>query len=630
MSEYLPFVIFGLITGSIYGISAMGLVLTYKTSGLFNFAHGAISASSAFAFYAMRDQHGFPWPVAMVLTLCVFAPVQAVVLQYLGRRLALVSTTYRIVATVGILVAILALAQIIFGPSTLQFPRFLPQEEAFSVEGVIVNYDNIANIAIGIIAATALTLFFRQSRLGTDMRAVVDDASLLDMTGTSPARVRLAGWLIGTMFAALSGIMFAAYQQQLDVNILSLLVVQAFGAAAIGRFTSIPLAFAGGMIVGLLQNLMSKVVSSHTDLQGLDTNMPFIVLFILLLVLPRDQLREVGRQIKNRAVPESRFTLHQRGVGWMAILVVALLIPMVVGSRLPSYNTAMSQVVLFLSLNVLVRTSGQISLCHIGFAAIGAAGFGHMLAHGVPWGLALLIGGLITVPVGALIAIPAIRLSGLYLGLATLGFGILLAQYAYNKPYFFNGSLPTSRPDAWGMSDDQHFYYLLLAIAIVAIGLVVAVERSRLGRLLRGLSDSPLALSTLGVNLSIARVIIFCFSAFLAGISGATYASLFGSVTSDSFFYAQSLVVLAVMAISGRRSITASIVAPILLYVVPSYTSNPDLKLGLQVAFGVSAVLVAVTSQSSFSFRSSRSPHVVDGRRLDPISASVRRQIAAT
>ncbi len=132
------------------------------------------------------------------------------------------------------------------------------------------------------------------------------------------------------------------------------------------------------------------------------------------------------------------------------------------------------------------------------------------------------------------------------------------------------------------------------------------------------------------MNLSIARVIIFCFSAFLAGISGATYASLFGSVTSDSFFYAQSLVVLAVMAISGRRSITASIVAPILLYVVPSYTSNPDLKLGLQVAFGVAAVLVAVTSQSSFSFRSSRSPHVVDGRRLDPISASVRRQIAAT
>ena len=629
MSGYVPYIVFGLITGSIYGISAMGLVLTYKTSGLFNFAHGAISASAAFAFYSLRDQHGLPWGIAAILTLFVFAPALALVLQYLGSRLAVVSTTYRIVATVGILVSILALAVLIFGSNTLQFDRFLPQETVFTVEGVNVNYDNLANVAIGVVAAVSLSVFFRVSRLGRDMRAVVDDPQLLDMTGTSPARVRTLAWLIGTVFAALSGIMFAAYQQQLDVNVLSLLVVQAFGAAAIGRFTSLPMAFVGGMVVGLLQNVMSKVVASHENLQGLDTNMPFIVLFILLLVLPRAQLVEVGRHIKNKAVPESRFTREQRAGGYGLILVVALLIPSVVGAHLPAWNTAMSQVVLFLSLSVLVRTSGQISLCHVGFAAIGAAGFGHMLGNGVPWGLAVLIGGLIVVPVGALLAIPAIRLSGLYLGLATLGFGILLTQYAYNKPYFFGGELVTSRPDVLNLDDNTRFYYVLLLIAVLCMIAVALVERSRLGRILRGLSDSPLALSTLGVHLSVARVMVFCFSAFLAGVSGATYASLFGSVTSESFNYVQSLVILAVLSISGRRTITAAIVAPILLYIPPSYISNPDVILGLQVAFGVAAVFVAITSQTRLSDLAARATSRSEERHVDPVRSSVRREIAA-
>ncbi len=320
--------------------------------------------------------------------------------------------------------------------------------------------------------------------------------------------------------------------------------------------------------------------------------------------------------MKNLAVPPSRFAPRTRMLGYAALLAGAMAVPFVAGGRLPIWNTAMTQVVLFASLSLLVRTSGQISLCHVGFAAVGAAGFAHMLGNGVPWGLAVLLGGVFALPVGALVAIPSFRLSGLYLGLVTLGFGILLNQYAYTKDYFFAGQIITDRPHGWGLDGDKAFYFVLLAISVACLLVVVAIERSRLGRILRGLSDSPVALTTLGTSVNLARFVVFCISAFLAGISGATYASLFGAVNQASFPYTQSLVALTVLAISGRRTIIAAVVAPLLLYVPQGYIDNPDVVLGLQVGFGVAAVLVALTSQRGGDGAADRA--TAQGVRVEP------------
>ena len=621
MNAFIPYIIFGLTTGSVYGISAMGLVLTYKTSGLFNFGHGAVCAAAAFVFYALRQQHHIAWPLAAVAAVLVFGVFSGLVLERIALVLAGVHTSYKIVGTVGILVSIQALAGLCFGPEALPFKPFLPQGALFTIQDVAVNASDLVDLLLGIVAAVALYVFFKRTRLGTAMRGVVDDAQLLDMTGTSPARVRRSAWVIGSVFAAASGVLFAATQQQLDVNILSLLVVQAFGAAAIARFSSLPMCFVGGLVVGLLQELASKEVTSFSWMQGLDINVPFLTLFVVLLVLPRGKLAEVGRQVKARAVGVSPFSPRTRAMGYVLLGVAAVILPQVVGAHLPLWITATSQFVLFLSLSLLVRTSGQISLCHVGFAAIGAAGFGHMYADGVPWAFAILLGGLFAVPAGALIAIPAIRLSGLYLGLATLGFGILLAEYAYNKTWMFGGALGSHSRRPAGWTTDTRFYYVLLAIAVLALGIVALVERSRLGRLLRGLADAPLALTTLGTNVNVSRVLVFCLSTFLAGISGATFASEFSAVNQESFNYVESLIVLAVMAISGRRTLTVAVVAPILLYVVPGYIGNARANLYLQLGFGVAAVFAAAVSQGALARFFSRQGAQSEERLVDPIFA---------
>lgn len=623
MSDYLPYLIFGLTAGSIYGISAMGLVLTYKTSGVFNVAHGATSAVGAYLFYELRQEQGLPWPVAGVVAVLIFGPLSGLLFERMAATLAGVTVTYKIVATVGVFVSIQSGVGLIYGPqSTFIFDTFLPQREALSVENVSVTYDNLADMAFGVALAAGLFLFFTRTRAGLNMRGVVDDPPLLDITGVSPARVRRNAWMIGSTLTAVSGVLFASTQQQLDINVLSLLVVQAFGAAALARFTSLPIAFTGGIVVGVLQKVAAKGVAEHPALQGLDLNVPFIILFVTLLVVPRHKLVEVGRQIKMRPAPPSPFPGRVRTGGFLALAVGALMVPQFAGTHLIAWTQAASQLVLFLSLGLLVRTSGQISLCHIAFAAIGATSFAHLLDAGLAWGVAVLLAGLVVVPAAAFIAIPAIRLSGLYLALATLGFGIFVAQFAYTKSFMFGvGSITTRRPA--GLKSDDAYYYLLLGIAVAAIALVVLIENSRLGRLLRGLGDSPTGLVTLGLNVNMSRVIVFCISGFLAGISGATFASLFGSVSQESFGYFQSLLLLAVLAISGRRLVTSAIVGSILLFVIPNYINDTEGNYLLQFGFGLFAIAAAAASQGGFGALIAQLNLSSHDRRVGPTSDRV-------
>jgi branched-subunit amino acid ABC-type transport system permease component len=591
MNDYLPFLVIGVTVGSVYGIAAMGLVLTYKTSGVLNVGHGAVAAMAAVCFHQLRQEHGVPWPVAAVISVLGFGVVAGLLMEQLARSLANVPTSQKLVATVGLVVGVPALVALLYGSSAKRFDPLLTQRTAFTISGVNVTTENVVVVVFGLASAVALYVFFNYSRLGRAMRGVVDDPDLLGLTGVGPARVRRTAWLIGCSFAAVSGILLASAQQQLDVTFLSLLVVQAFGAAAIGAFTNLPMAYAGGLAIGVLQAVLSKEASSHAVLQGLDVNTPFLVLFVVLLVLPRRKLVELGRPVRGRARTTIR-PAWQRGAGWLVLSGAAVLAPTYWGVHQSSYTVAATQVLLFLSLVLLVRVSGQISLCQVGFAAIGGGMVGQLLDSGLPWGLAVAAAALIAVPVGAVVAIPAIRLSGLYLGLATLGFGILLAQYAYSKDWFFGTQGQATRRPA-GLDSDTAYYYLVLAVGVVALLAVAVLERSRLGRLLRGMSDSPIALSTLGTSVNVTRTLVFCLSAALAALSGALGACVFGSVSADSYNYLNSLLILAVLSLAGRGTVSAAVVAPIISVIPLVYVDGEKAAEWLQLAFGVAAILSA-------------------------------------
>jgi ABC-type branched-subunit amino acid transport system permease subunit len=242
------------------------------------------------------------------------------------------------------------------------------------------------------------------------------------------------------------------------------------------------------------------------------------------------------------------------------------------------------------------------------FAAVGATSFAHLAQAGVPWALALLAAGAVTVPVGAFVAIPAIRLAGLFLALATFGFGILVERFVFPMGVMFgeDGLAQAPRPD-FGIVDGssaKSFYYVALVVVLLGVGLINLVNRGRLGRLLRGMADSPVGLSTLGTSVNVTRVLVFCISAFLAAVAGALFASFSGTFGGASFPSFNSLLLIVVLAIAGAGELRAPLVAAVALYLVPSYLRSETFNEYLPVLFGVSAIAVAVLSNPDIDLSS--------------------------
>ena len=623
MRSLLPFLVAGITTGSLYGLTGLGLVLTYRTSGVFNFAHGAVAAAAAYLFFRLHYDGGVPWPLALLAAVAVVGAGGGALLERLAAGLAGARAASLIVATVGLLLAVQGLLYVRFGLLTRDFPAFLPTD-GIVISGVHVTYAQMITVAVSVTGAAGLYWFLRASRLGITMRAVVDSPELLGLAGTSPRRVRTIAWIIGSSFAALSGILVAPITG-LDAALLTLLVVQGFGAVALGRFASLPLTFAGGLAVGIAASVATKYVANNLVLSGLPNSIPFLVLIGVLLLTPSARLpRDIGRPggwsrgpaLLNPAV---------RTAGLAGGAAVLLLIPHVVGSRLPVYLSGLTLALAFLSLSLLVRTSGQISLCHGAFLAVGATTFSHLtVGAGFPWLVALAGAGLVALPVGVVLALPAIRLSGIYLALATFGFGLLVQGVAYNSGFMFGrqASLSAPRPQIGFVdgTNDTTFYYIVLAIVAACTGAIVAVTRGRLGRLLRALADSPPALTTNGLSVNVTRVLVFSLSALFAGVAGGLFISQAGAVSRESAFGPfQSLTWLAVLVICGRGTIVPSFLAAALLAVTPSYVSGltPEWQVAI---FGMASVVAAIrlehpialdrvtTLAAASEWRRSRSP----------------------
>jgi len=599
VSSWLPFVVAGVATGSVFALAALGLVLTQKTSGVFNFAHGAVAAAGAYAFYDLWQLRSFPWPLAAASAVLVVGPALGLALEWITRTLGDARVVMRVVATVGLLLALQGGLSVAYGSATRQFPVFLPTG-TFSIAGTRVGWDQFLTVIFTFVAATGLSVFLARARLGVAMRAVVDDPALLGLTGVDPTRVRRAAWMVASAFAAASGVLIGPLLG-LDAVLLTLLVVQAFGAAAVGAFRSLPGTYAGGLVVGVLAALVTKLAADVPSLSGLPPGIPFIVLFAVLVILPNRLPRERTRR---RAASFARRPsagplppwIRLVGVGASFAAIVA--VPHVVGARLPVFMAAAAYALIFLSLGLLVRTAGQVSLCQAAFAAVGAATFSHLSAGaGLPWLVAVLLAGAATVPLGAVLAVPAVRLSGVYLALATFGFGILLEQLVYTTDVMFSafGFRPAPRPA--GFDSDVAYFYVVVAMVVAAMVLVGLVLRSRLGRLLRALSESPLALTTQGTTVSVSLTLVFCLAAFLAGVGGALLAGVTEAVNGSTFGPLNSLTWIAVLAIAGAGLHRAAVLAALLVAVAPSYGSlGPESQ---TLLFGALAVVAALLSDGA-------------------------------
>jgi branched-chain amino acid transport system permease protein len=567
----------GLAVAAILAVAASGLVLTYTTTGIFNFAHGAVGMLGAFSYWQLRFGWGWSTPVVLVVVLVVLAPLLGLVIERVVMRGLLdAPESARVVVTIGVLAALLGIGFWIW-PSNVarDFDTFWGNRSV-GVLGVSVTWHDMIAMATAVAMALGLRVLLYRSRPGLAMRAAVDDRPLAMLNGARPDRSAMLAWAIGCSSAALAGILVAPTVGLLHVN-LTLIIVNAYAAAVIGRLRNQPMTFVGAIVLGLLDAYaLAYLPTDSIVLAQFRFAIPVIVLFGMLILLPQSRLRGHSTRATRETVPRPRWTgaVATAGLFVAAGMVAAQIVS---GPDAVALQKIVAVAVIALSLVPLVGFAGQLSLCQMSFAGIGAVLMAH---HGQGGSLTgLIVATLVTGAIGALVALPTARMAGIYLALGTAAFAMLLDQWIFGLrdfeiggvhiSIFGTGSVPVDALDVPGVTTEQGRLVFLSVVFAVLYLAVVAVRRSTYGQRLLALKDSPAASATLGINTAFVRLGVFALSAAIAGFGGALYGGALGAASPQNFSFEQSLPLLLLAVVGGIGTAAGALVAGVLLGGLP-------------------------------------------------------------
>lgn len=582
MEKFLIFTIVGLTLSAVYAITASGLVLTYATTGIFNFAHGAIGMVVAFAYWQFRFAWGWPTPLALVVALGLLAPgIGLVIDRGIMRGLRATSEATRLVVSISLMVGLIAIANIVWDPSRSRPFRTFFQGERIDLGVTTITYHQGITILVAVVVAAGLRWLLHGTRIGVSMRANVDDGTLTLLNGASPNRIGGLSWAIGGFLAGIGGILIAP-TLSLEAGSLSLLIINAYAAAIFGRLRSIPFTFVGAMVIGLTEGYLAGYLpGDNRYFAAFRPAAAVIILFVALLLVPNPRLRSRSPVREYFPAPNvSGMAMLAAGVVAAAVVMVTTLDTV----SIISYGPVFSLGIVALSLVPLVGFAGQISLAQLSFGAVGAIAVAHHGVDGSPLGLVLAV--VFAAAVGTVVAIPVMRLSGIYLALATAAFAVALDRWLFNLPDFDIGPLHISIFEIGSVNVDpvRLFGYdfdsprslmvlSAVAFAVVAI-LVAALRRSRFGRQLVAMRDSEAACATFGLNLLWPRVGVFALSAGIAGLGGALYGMQLGSVAPARFNLLTGLPIFIVVVVGGAGLVGSGLFAGAILFGVLPFTSG--------------------------------------------------------
>jgi branched-chain amino acid transport system permease protein len=557
VDAFVGYTIAGLAIGAIYAIAATGLVVTYTTSGVFNFAHGATGMLAAFLYWQLRVAWHWSAPAAMIVVILVAAPLYGMLTErILIRSIDPSDTGTALIVTVGLLIMSLGVANTIW---TNQVDRIIPPfygTGAFvGILGNRISYEALITIGLAVAVAIGLRFLFFQTRVGVAMRGVVDDRPLMALNGGYPTRLNSLSWAIGASLAALAGVLQASQPGGGGLQVLDLtfLVVNAFAAALLGRLKSLPLTFAGAVGLGLLVQYVTGYVTLTGWMSNLKPVLPTFFLFAILLIIPPVRLKAGSARVTNTLrVPSLRRSL----ISAAAFLIGALIATQMLHGRvlIAEYSEGVAVAVVGLSVVLLTGYGGQISLAQYAFMGFGAWLFGALSPGGSILGLVL----------------------------SSLAFAEL-AYFLFFSQTSVMGATDRAVPRVHlpglslaGAKAELLFECVVFAVFAVAI---LAVRRGSMGRLLMATRDSSAACATLGSNLNLTKLLLFSSASAIAGVGGALWGGVEREVTSLNFQYQLGLSLVLVVYIWGVASPTGAFLGGLSVSVMfPVIASHLSIK----------------------------------------------------
>ena len=600
MGEFIQLLVSGAIAGSIYSLIAAGLTLSYTSTGIFNLAYGGIAYSSAMLYFQLINVLGIESLgmrlLAVFLVVGVFCPLLGQLLNLaVFRPLARVNDAAKVMATIGILVALPALTDLIVELGTKTWDWGLqPADYVYLTPGVWkvpsetwaynpfgafelrISSNQWTVLVVAVVVAAVLWALMRHTRLGLQMRSVVDRPDLAGLRGVSESATSSVAWIIGTMLAGLAGVVGAPVFNSLQPNQYNLFMFTATAAAVVGGLRSIPLAFAGGVALGVISSWVGRYATFAKDIVGFESSVPFLVLLVGLLFMARDRVRRGGTVAE--AAPATDYTNDlppwRVQLPWVLAAVFLVLQIFLFADQfwLGLWITGLAYALVFMSWVLLTGLGGMVSLAQAAFVTMAAMTVGLVLDKtGLPFIPALIVGTLVAGVFGAIVALPALRLGGLPLALATLAMAFMGEQVLFQWEWFKNGigfvgwNISRPRIGPFDLEDEKSLAILLVLLVFAASWLLRNLHRSVTGRAILAVRNSEPAAATSGHSVVRTKLVVFALSALLAGFGGVFFGVFIKNVNPVTAPTQAGLFWLAVVVLVGVRRPAGAVLAGLMV-----------------------------------------------------------------
>jgi branched-subunit amino acid ABC-type transport system permease component/ABC-type branched-subunit amino acid transport system ATPase component len=562
------YAVLGLGAGSAYALIAQGLILVHRASGVVNFAQGAMAMFAAY-FYAWLTHQGFSDVSAALVAIAGAGVLGAVVQRFVMKPLGRAPLLAKLVAALGVVLILEALAGIVFGYDLQTAPALLPTSTVH-VFGADVGLDRIILFVLAVALAAGLSLFARRTTLGSLFRAAADSEEGLAILGYSQNAVSTSAWVAGSMLAGFAGIVIAPITS-LSVTTIILLIIPALSVTLLAGFTSFWFATLAGLLLGIVQSEIAGywTISSPT-IEGMQDAAPFLLIIIVMVLR--------GRAIPGRATialgrPPLAPPARARPAVLAGVVALAVVLTYVASNN---YQTAISvgliSAIVALSLVVLTGYVGQISLAQMTFAGLGAFFCSRFVDNlGIPFPFSIIVAGLATGIGGVILGLPALRVRGVNLAVITLGAAVAVDSLVFNDASLTGGysGISIQSPSIFGYSLDgiiHPFRYAMvcLVVLILCVAGVAWLRRSQLGLRMLAVRDNERAAAAEAVNTVRTKLVAFGLSAFMAGVAGGLFAYLYGHLSFDSFAPLASVTFVTTAYIGGIGSIAGAVIAGII------------------------------------------------------------------
>jgi ABC-type branched-subunit amino acid transport system permease subunit len=621
MSSYILFLLLGLGAGAVYGILALGLVLKHRAAGVVDFGHGAVAMFIAYVYLGLRADGTlqFPWvgipheltvsssglgtAPAIALSLIYAAVLGLFMYWTIYRPLRHATPLTRVCASVGTMLALQAVAVLNYGTTAKSTPTILPNDPV-TIAGIIVPSDRLWFAGIVIVLAAALAAVYRFTRFGLSTRASAENEQGAALVGLSATRIGAGNWILATILAGVAGILIAPIST-VDPTSYTLFIIPALGCALVAQFRSFAIAAAAGLVLGMFQSEIVKLLSVFDWLpeQGLPQALPFLLIVVAMTLMSRGVGARGTVEAQNPSLGRPSRPYVTTALCFAGGLLVLVLLQ---GTLRAAYMSSLVFIVLCLSLVVLTGYVGQVSLAQMSFAGLSAFLLTHLT--GLPFPIAPLVAALAAVPLGLLIGLPALRLRGVNLAVVTLAAAFAIDALLFNSEGFSGGLAGRDAPDptlfgidlgiAKGDAYPRVIFGVMLLVIVCLVGLLVArLRNAPAGRMFIAVRSNERAAAAAGIDVARTKLLAFGLSAFIAGLGGALFAYQEQTVSPPSFATFTSLTLLAIAYVAGVGRIAGAVVAGIMLSSTGLLVTAMDKWIGVgKYQMLVAGVLLTLTA----------------------------------